>query len=258
MCPRIFVKAKMIKEEEARQVRQKLLQEVKELLMKVIKGISEVISGDEDTYLDQIILDNLTKTKNQVENLHEEINKITDTTLIMSDFDKVMTLILERIKDLRSIDHLKESLIIPETNAIIAYSNIRWIADAESIIKEPEKARDDKATFSSERKRIAHEFEIRFPTFLGCSLDYEYSPMGVTIWLTCSSPKQEADKVYIAFWSILEEILKWELRKMWFSMIAIPGFFSQRMGENFGGVERGVLILRISDYDEDTHGPMPK
>lgn len=130
--------------------------------------------------------------------------------------------LLELIDSLDSNIRFKTPLISIENQLILVHSRICWIAEAQKIIKDPERARHILGFhFSDERVRLATEFQARFPNFAGYRLIAK--EWGRLIQLELIDGPSEADTEGIPPREILkneaDEFLRWELRKIRMEMV---------------------------------------
>jgi hypothetical protein len=109
-----------------------------------------------------------------------------------------------------------------DTMALRAYARCLLMADAEAIVEDPDRALSSGPgwTFDGERERLAREFRIRFPRFLGYRVETPTTFLGFDVNLTDGPPEGQAANAspLDALVPELEAFLKWELRKIGLSV----------------------------------------
>src|SRR4030067_1045003 len=171
----IVVKAELITEDEAKQVRKKAFEALKQHIADAGEGLTEVIAIEAGR-MDEKSLKRLTQIQSQIETLAKKVEDTKDEDLYRSDIVALEArgkVILAQFERLDTEVKFRASLMLAETKAVLAYSSIRWMADAQVIINDPEMAmhRDPDWTFYHDKLRLGKEIERRFPRFYGYGVE---------------------------------------------------------------------------------------
>ncbi len=125
-----------------------------------------------------------------------------------------MNEIITLLKTIDARDSLVENIIMIESSLILVNSSIRWVKEAQSIIKDRKKA-SNMSSEIVEFKRIANKFLRHFPMFLGYQIKTEGDRQGV--WIYIEKPPKITPKgvppVHKTLQSEITKLLKWELQK---------------------------------------------
>ena len=135
--------------------------------------------------------------------------------------DKDLKTIIELFEDFKADKGFMASLIMIETNILIAHFKNRLIVDMKSIIEDPKKALPYIGIdFNHKRKIMAEKFQVWFPKFLGYRVDVRSDPHVMIIRLTGEPPTPEelTRSPTIVLKPEVEEFIVWELRKWGYSM----------------------------------------
>lgn len=215
----IVVKAELITEDEARQVRKKELEALKQHLSDAGEGVTEAIAIEAGR-TDEKSLERLTEVQSQIETLAKKVEDTKDEDLDIGELEVRGKEILAQFERLDTAVKFMVSLILAETNAVLAYSSIRWMADAQVIIDDPELAmhRDPDWTFYDDNLRLGREIERRFPRFYGHGVEGVGKNIGISVLLRGNPPKTPGVSPLAALAEKVEAFLAWELRKIGFNM----------------------------------------
>ena len=211
-----LVSQKQIRPKEAVETGQENYEELKQLLMQISSGMTDVMTagvvGD-----DKAVRAKLHSIQDLVESISKEVKVVQFNDMDTEGVDKRLMTILELFDSLDRDVRLKSQLISIETQTVLAHSCVSWIAKAQSIIEYPEKARHGKGfTFDGERDRLATLFQARFPKFRGYRILAKRKGNATDFYLTDGPLELDADAVspLDALEPHLEEFLNWELRKI--------------------------------------------
>ena len=218
----IAVKAELITEDEAKRVKKKAIEALKQHLADAGEGVTEVIAIEAGR-TDEKSLKRLTQIQSQIETLAKKVEDTKDEDLYRSDIVALEArgkVILAQFGRLDTDVTLMASLILAETKAVLAYSSIRWMADAQVIIDDPEMAmhRDPDWTFYHDKLRLGREIERRFPRFYGYGVEGVGKTNGISVLLGGNPPKTPGVSPLAALAEKVEEFLAWELRKVGVNM----------------------------------------
>ena len=212
----VLVIAGLILEKDALEVGQENYEELKQLLMQISSGITDVmtagVGGD-----DKAVHATLHSIQDLVESVSKEVKEARVKNIDTDGLDKRLMIILELFDSLDRDVRFSPQLISIETQTVLAHSCVSWIADTQSIIEDPKKARHGKGfTFDGERDRLATVFQERFPKFHGYRILAKRRGNSTDFELTDGPPELEVDEVspLDALEPHLERLLKWELRKI--------------------------------------------
>ena len=215
----VVVEAELITVDKAKQVRQESLQELKQLLKGAGERVGEVVML-EASEIDKKNLKKLTEIQSQIESLARDVENTKDEDLDTGHLDVRMKEILALFERIDSDVRFRTSLILAETNVVLAYSSIRWIADAEVIIDDPDMAehQDPDWTFYNDKLRLAKELQERFPWFYGYRIKVIGKNQGISVQLKGNPPSAAGVSPLEALKQKVEEFLAWELRKVGLDM----------------------------------------
>ncbi|NVM02763.1 MAG: hypothetical protein HWN67_10525 [Candidatus Helarchaeota archaeon] len=211
-----IVPCKIISVGEAREVRAKLIQDLEEILQNIADGIDD--SRAELIRTNQEFHNIVQEIVNQLKNLRKAVKQALDGNLNSDELLKYIWAFFKIWGRIDEEERLKVALIEIETKAIIANSKIRWISDAESIIKDPSMAlnEDLNFTFHGNRKQLAKEFQSRFFRFMGYDVAFMVTQKGFQMRLINDPPVEAKSGIspIQALKTMVEEFLRWELRKI--------------------------------------------
>jgi len=215
----IAVKAELITEDEAKRVKKKAIEALKQHLADAGEGVTEVIAIEAGR-MDEKSLKRLTQIQSQIETLAKKVEDTKDEDMNIGELEVRGKEILAQFGRLDTDVTLMASLILAETKAVLAYSSIRWMADAQVIIDDPEMAmhRDPDWTFYHDKLRLGREIERRFPRFYGYGVEGVGKTNGISVLLGGNPPKTPGVSPLAALAEKVEEFLAWELRKVGVNM----------------------------------------
>lgn len=215
----IVVEAELITQDEAKQVRKKALGALKQHLADAGEGVTEVIAIEAGG-MDEESLERLTEIQSQIETLAKKVEDTKDEDLDIGELEVRGKEILTQFERLDTEVKFRASLMLAETKAVLAYSSIRWMADAQVIIDDPELAmhRDPDWTFYDDNLRLGREIERRFPRFYGHGVEGVGKNIGISVLLRGNPPKTPGVSPLAALAEEVEEFLAWELRKVGLDM----------------------------------------
>lgn len=206
----VLIKGKIVVE-DAKALRQKSQQELKQYLAAAATGVKavDVAAGDEQTAakLDEI--------HRQIDSLRLELDSGSEKPTTW-DISQRMKEILGLFAGLHRDVRLRGSTIMAETSTVLANASARALGDAQSIVDDIRNASQrPNFTYEGEYKRLAKEFQERFPTFLGYRVDAEGTQQGLSIYLEDAPPvtPEGAPPVMEALVPKVGEFLQWELKK---------------------------------------------
>src|SRR4030067_3250742 len=147
----IVVKAELITEDEAKQVRKKAFEALKQHLTDAGEGVTEVIAIEAGR-TDEKSLKRLTQIQSQIKTLAKKVEDTKDEDIYRSDIVALEARGNDILAQFERLPHdvkIRGSLILAETKGVLAYSSIRGIAGGQGSINEPELAlhRDPDWTF---------------------------------------------------------------------------------------------------------------
>jgi hypothetical protein len=210
-----IVRANPIETSEAKQVKNKLFDELKEIIDDILNDLDIVMKDieNEDNINPQEKLDDI---KNSIINLQEEVKKDNIYEVNLNDLEVHIDTVVEIFRNINIDKRLKNSIIILETKAVIARFKIKRIIDADSIIKDPEKGTLSKHRSymtTIDKPSICNEIRELLPKFLGYRIKVKKRGHGIEVRLV-GKPLHES---YISptetLKSILFDYFEWELRK---------------------------------------------
>ncbi len=218
----IVVKAELITEDEAKQVRKKAFEALKQHLTDAGEGVTEVIAIEAGR-TDEKSLKRLTQIQSQIKTLAKKVEDTKDEDIYRSDIVALEARGKEILAQFERLDtdvKLRVSLILAETKVVLAYSSIRWMADAQVIINDPELAmhRDPDWTFYHDKLRLGKEIERRFPRFYGHAVEGVGKNQGISVLLGGNPPNTPGVSPINALAQEVEKFLAWELRKVGLDM----------------------------------------
>jgi hypothetical protein len=219
-----IVDAGIVNVAEATQVRNHKFREISELLQGVSKGIHQLISTMVNKN-NQVTLNRLNEIKEIIEELQYDLHQKKPEDLPKLDLGSRMESVIALFDRIDDDVRLSTASIMAETNAVLAYSGIRHLTDAQSIIDDPGKAHhtDLNWTFHGEQERIAAEVRTRFPTFLGHRVSVADVASGFRIILKDRPGQNTGREDYRAKLKQLlpkvAEIIEWGSRKTGFHLV---------------------------------------
>ena len=211
----VLVFAVLIQEKEAIETRQEYYEELKQLLTQISSGMTDVMTAGVDGD-NKAARAKLHSIQDLVESVSEEIKEASDKDMDTEGVDKQLMAILKLFDSLGRDVRFRPQLISIETQTVLAHSCVSWIADTQSIIEDPEKARVS-LDYDNERERLATEFQARFPKFRGHRILVKRRGNSTDFELT-DGPPEELDVGEVPPRDALEphmrKFLVWELRKI--------------------------------------------
>ena len=215
----VLVEAELITEDEAEQVRQKSLEELKQHLTDAGDGVTEVLTLEAGK-IGKKSLEKLTEIQSRIESLAKEVEDTRDEDLDTGELDVCCKEILAQFERLDNDVKFMVPLILAETNAVLTYSNIRWMADAQVIIDDLDMAehQDLAWTFYDDKLRLAKELQKRFPWFYGHCVECKGKYFGISVRLKGTPPKTPGVSPLEVLKEEVVKFLAWELRKVGLDM----------------------------------------
>ncbi len=218
-----IVMAKLISTDEAKQVRDDSLQELDRLLKDARDGLNE-ITAPKTGRNDMQTPGELNKIRALLESLRKDIHGVSAEQVDIRELVERTKTIYALFEGVEGDARLKASVLLAETNAVLAHASARRMADTVALLEDPKRALSAstvaKWTFQGEYERIATEFQSRFPTFLGCRVEVRARYGEILVRLTCIPRKEGAAGVspLEGLRQEMEKFLAWELRKIGYDM----------------------------------------
>lgn len=208
VCTLIYVSdAKKLREIELATL-DKRIKKANKWLQKTLS--SPQIKEDDKTKTILIHIQELHQTvKYEIQSEIENSNDLKTRKLI-----GYMNEIIALLKTIDAQDGLVENILMIESSLILVNSSIRWVKEAQSIIKDRNKA-TNMASELKEFRRIANTFLRHFPMFLGYRIKTEGDRQGVWIYIE-KQPKiipKGVPPILKTLESEITKLLKWELQK---------------------------------------------
>ena len=211
------VTGRLILEKEALEVGQENYEDLKQLLMQISSGMTDVMTAGEDGD-DKAVIATFQSIQDLVESVSEEVKEVGAKDIDTEGVDKRLMTILELFDSFDRDVRFRPQLISIETQTVLAHSCVSWIADTQSIIEDPKKAQVSLGGFSfdDERERLVTVFQARFPKFRGYRVLAKRRGNCTDFELTDGPQELDADDIspLDALEPHLVKFLRWELRKL--------------------------------------------
>ncbi len=236
-----IVRAELIHPDEAKQARHEAFNGLGKLLKKIIADLTKLPVADRKS--SQVNLNALKSIQSKLEVLGEYIEKAEEDNFNTKKWTQLIKSIINLFEQIDDYE-LKALLIGPETDALLAQFKIALIADANSIIDNPNAALIDYEdfTFSGEYERLGREFQALFPRFLGYRVEMGSRHNGFSIDLKEGSPtiSSKTESPAEAIEPLIVEFLSWQLRKIGFTLMF-----------EFVAIDQNGMICEIAIVDSE-------